>query len=139
MICPDLQEGEGFFIKGDSDSIETHSYQFQIDKCNQDLQTKMGRPKCHSDYKINTWIKDVNVQSWSLNKVIDFDYYGDDPTYWVNEMLKSNLLHEEYIVTNYLYIANNLYDNQDHWWPFSNRFDGNFYKIDKIKERPKYG
>jgi len=74
-----------------------------------------------------------------MEKVIDFDSYGLDPTYWVNEILKSNLLHEDYIVTNYLYIVKNLYDNLDHWWPFTNRFEGSFYKIGKIKERPKYG
>jgi hypothetical protein len=26
LLCPDLKEGEGFFIKGDSDSMETHSF-----------------------------------------------------------------------------------------------------------------
>ena len=54
-------------------------------------------------------------------------------------MLKSNLLHEEFIVTNYIYIAKNFYDNLDYWWPFTNRFDGSIYKIGKIKEIPKYG
>ena len=54
-------------------------------------------------------------------------------------MIKSNLLNNELIVTNYLYIANNLYDNLDHWWPFASSYDGSFYKVDNIKERPKYG
>jgi hypothetical protein len=61
LICPDLQAEEGFYIKGDSDSMVTHSYQFQIDRCNNTIQHQMGRQACHSNHLIDNWIKDVDI------------------------------------------------------------------------------
>jgi hypothetical protein len=37
LICPDLKEGQGFRILGNSDSMVTNSYKFQINRCNQTL------------------------------------------------------------------------------------------------------
>jgi hypothetical protein len=66
--------------------METHSYQFEIDRCNPKIQTKNGRANCHEEKKIDEWVGDIDVEIWTLNKVIDFDAYGDDPTYIVNDL-----------------------------------------------------
>jgi len=36
-----------------------------------------------------------------------------------------------------MYIANNVYENKDNWWPFSGDVEGNFYIVDKQVSRPK--
>ena len=69
LICPDLQDGDGFLIKGDSSSLVTESYQFNINRCMK--KTKKGED-CHSIENINEWITDVNVEVWNMQKVIDF-------------------------------------------------------------------
>ena len=79
----------------------------------------------------------MDVQVWTIQKIIDYEAYGADPSYYVNHLQRSSLLDPLFIVTQYLYIANNVYDNLDHWWPFSDRFDGNFYQVDKIISRPR--
>ena len=66
--------------------METHSYQFEIDRCNSETQLKNGRKACHDEKVINSWVDDIDVEVWSLQKVIDFDAYGDDPTYITNDL-----------------------------------------------------
>ena len=46
--------------------METHSYQFEIDRCNSETQLKNGRKACHDEKVINSWIDDIDVEVWSL-------------------------------------------------------------------------
>ena len=69
-------------IKGDSDSLITHSYQFQINKCHE-------RKYCKSENEINEWIEDVDVEVWVMQRRLDHHLYGPEPDYIVNELVKS--------------------------------------------------
>ena len=68
---------------------------------------------------------------------MDFESYEDDPTYYVNGIVMSNLLREDQIITNYIYLAKNIFDNLDSIWPWSSRKNGSYYKIDKVVQRPR--
>ena len=62
----------------------TKSYQFQINRCNDTLQKENGKLKCHKKEDIDAWIKDVNIEVWTKQEVIDFSAYGKDPYYTTN-------------------------------------------------------
>ena len=49
----------------------------------------MGREKCHKKEIIDAWIKDVNVEIWTQQEVIDFGAYGNNPTYLTNLLYMS--------------------------------------------------
>jgi hypothetical protein len=64
-----------------------------------------------------------------MQKVIDFNKYGTNPTYWTNMMYLSNLLDPTKILTNYIYIAKHWFDNIDSWLPFTPSVEGWYYAI----------
>ena len=70
-MCPDLKDQQDFTIMGDAASMKAESMQLVIDRCNNKTQTEMGREKCHEEKSINEWIKDVLVEAWSLERVVD--------------------------------------------------------------------
>ena len=69
----------------------------------------MGREDCHNKTVINEWIKDINVEIWTMQKVIDFEKYGSDPTYFTNMIYTSRLLDPLKIFIEYLYIGKHMY------------------------------
>ena len=79
----------------------------------------MGRPGCHQRSTIDYWIEDVEIELWNMQKVIDFEKYTHDPTYWTNLMYTSNLLNKGWLNTNYVYISKHIYYNLNSWLPFA--------------------
>ena len=64
--------------------MKAESMQLVIDRCNDKTQIEMGREKCHGKESINEWIKDVLIEVWSLERVVDNTKYGPNPTYRTN-------------------------------------------------------
>jgi hypothetical protein len=79
----------------------------------------MGRPDCHDKTTIDKWISDLDVQVWNMNKVINFGAYGPDPTYYVNKLFNSMILDPNRIISNYMFITKNIFNNVDSYWPGS--------------------
>ena len=61
LICPDLKEGDGFVLHGDSASMKTQNWEFKINRCNDTLQKEMKRKPCHPKEEMDEWIKDILV------------------------------------------------------------------------------
>ena len=91
---------------------------------------------CHPKHVVDNWLKDVDVQVWQVEKVIDFSMYGPNPTYPTNFIVKSQLLSAEVTVNNNIYIAKHQFENIDNWWPFTGTITGTFYTIDRTVHRP---
>jgi len=91
-------------------------------------KSKFGDP-CYTPEEINEWMGDVEVDMWNMQKVIDFEKYGLNPTYWTNMIYTSNLLDPRLIITNYIYIAKHTFDNVDSWLPFTSDVIGWYYAI----------
>jgi hypothetical protein len=64
-----------------------------------------------------------------MQKTINFEDYGLDPTYWTNMMYSSALLDKKLIITNFIYIAKHIFDNVDSWLPFNSDSKGFFWTI----------
>jgi hypothetical protein len=123
LLCPDTTNE--LVIKGDSSSMIMYSYQFNINRC----VPVPGLKTCADKTTIDKWIADVDVSMWAMYKVIDFDKYGEDPTYWTNTMFSASLLDVKLITDNYIYLAKHVYDNIDSWLPFSSDITGYFYSV----------
>jgi hypothetical protein len=66
---------------------------------------------------------------WAMQKVIDFEKYGMDPTYWTNLMYSAANLDEKHFTNNHIYIAKHIYDNIDSWLPLAKEITGKFYSV----------
>jgi hypothetical protein len=70
-----------------------------------------------------------------MQKVIDFEKYGENPTYWTNLMYASDSLDEKLITNNYIYIAKHIYDNIDSWLPLAQDITGYFFSVGRQFQR----
>ena len=91
MICPDLKPGEGLVLEGEPASMIQKNFQFSIKKCNPKLR-KQGDLPCKSDAEIEEWIKDFQVDSWSVEQSINFEIYDEKPVYEVMKLQESWIL-----------------------------------------------
>jgi hypothetical protein len=55
---------------------------------------------------------------WNMQKQVDFEKFGPDPTFWTNMMHTSNLLDPTHIISHFIYIAKHVFNNVDDWLPF---------------------
>ena len=67
-----------------------------------------------------------------MNKVINFDSYGPDPTYYVNKLYNSVILDPSRIISNYLLITKNIFSNLDSIWPGAPTMNGFYYSVNRI-------
>ena len=45
---------------------------------------KHGREKCKSKEEIDEWVKDIDVEVWTMEKKLDHKKYGQNPEYYIN-------------------------------------------------------
>ena len=81
---------------------------------------------------------------WNMQKEIDFEKYGSNPTFWTNMMYTSNLLDPVHIINHFIYVAKHVFHNVDSWLPFATDLTGwycaigrqyqqlQFFKVDPI-------
>ena len=60
-MCPDVNKSNGFIISGESASMISDSWEFKVNRCNDQIQKEMGLEKCHSKEETDKWIEDVLV------------------------------------------------------------------------------
>jgi hypothetical protein len=56
MVCPDLSEIGDFTLSGNTESMITHNFILNFDRCN-----ASARNDCRSDAEIDAYIKNIRI------------------------------------------------------------------------------
>jgi hypothetical protein len=56
MVCPDLSEIGDFTLSGNTESMITHNFILNFDRCN-----SSARNDCRSDAEIDAYIKNIRI------------------------------------------------------------------------------
>ena len=93
IICPDKEEF--IELRGDSSSMYLSAMTFKISKCLP--EDREGKTPCKTDPEINEFLKDMQVDMWSLNENIDWSMYHAKPVFRVEDHHLAILLRDREI------------------------------------------
>ena len=99
----------------------------EVKKCEASQRLPEELP-CHSAEAIETFISDVDINSWSLNENINFRLYNEKPVFNIMEKQKSYLLTSTLTQQDYMFIQLNEIVTVDEFIQFSAySYSGSFY------------
>ena len=64
----------------------------RISKCD---NNKKKEKDCHSDSDINEWLRDVQIDTWTVYEKMDFQKYHERPTFRIHEKHEVFVLSEK--------------------------------------------
>ena len=67
-MCPDLRADSKLQLKGEVAAMHSKRILFNIDKCNNTRRYSLGQSPCKEDFVIKSFIKDVMVDTWVMQK-----------------------------------------------------------------------
>ena len=68
VICPDIQKGDGLYIADDGLQMIYSQINIKFAKCDRSIKNNT----CKSDSEIEMFLKDVYVNTLSVQDIIDF-------------------------------------------------------------------
>lgn len=95
-----------------------------MDKCT----NKPNKPACYSDDAINNYIRDFQIDTWSLQERMDFSLFDQRPVFYTMELLMRDLLDRD--KTKYIDLMiqlNEIETSDDPISPGTPTFEGFFY------------
>lgn len=85
IFCPDIPlERDEIKLSGHRGSMVSKHMQFNVRMCNQS-----DNKNCEIDQKIREYVKDLQVDTWIINEVIDFTNLEGRPTFPIQKLLFS--------------------------------------------------
>ena len=109
-ICPDWDDigSNGFALKGTRSSLMQKRIEFQVLRCSMSSELRNNDdPECEEPDTIDEYISDLEVETWVLNRQIDFTIYEGEPAFSIQEFLGGTLVNTEKSTTKYLNLQKN--------------------------------
>ena len=78
LLCPDPDFVKDLKLYGDTSLNQRKSLIMSVAKCN----NKIWKVKCASDEEIDEYIKDIAIETWTIQKQINWEIYQDEPVFY---------------------------------------------------------
>ena len=75
VFCPDITDEDGMSLFGDISMLEASISEFKIVRCNDTKREAEGKSSCKSEEDIDDYVKDIQVETWTIQNSIDFSKY----------------------------------------------------------------
>ena len=104
MVCPDLSEIGDFTLSGNTESMITHNFILNFDRCN-----TSSRTDCKSDAEIDQYIKDVRIDVNAAFQIVNYEKFGSKPVTTTQDIFYSLNLGSNpgYVLRPFVYLTKN--------------------------------
>ena len=122
-------------MNGTENSGYFNSMVFTISKCIN--ETKNGT--CAPQSEIDAFVARITTDTWTHHDVVDLSIHDKEPTVHMETWVKSNLLTEQFVQTNWINLAKNDVETEDALFHFGQlSFELTYFSVDEMKETKSY-
>ena len=95
IVCPEIEDGDGFTIKGDLGSMLSKKMNMVVERCNNTARLELGLSECYNKTEIEEYIEDLQVDVWTQFEKINYQEYEGKPIYRVQDIVGSFLMSKQ--------------------------------------------
>lgn len=80
------------------------------------MRRLQGKSPCKSEFEINEYIRDIEVETWAIYNTVDFAIYGELPVHPKMDLININVMDENFALIDNIAIAKNEVYTQDDYF-----------------------
>jgi hypothetical protein len=113
--------------------LEAKIVEFRIVRCNDESRAAQGKSACKSKGEIDEYIRDIEIETWSIYQSIDFLEYGKLPVHNNMDLIRINVLDTMYSLVDNLSLNYHYVNTKDDYFQLGQySWIGDFYQVRKV-------